>query len=81
MSRVTVTVLRRPFRFIPQVTFDDGSTAQARVSPSVFQVNPAAIPVVGAPTVERLIGYGGLHKLAVKQDYLTHKLVRRVRRV
>ncbi len=61
------------------LTLTDGTFVQANLIPQVLVRPPDEEPMVERE--ERLVGYNGMFKLGLKQDFRNHKLVRRTRRV
>jgi predicted aspartyl protease len=59
----------------------DGSSVSCEMTPQVLVRPPDEVPVVEVESAERLVGYNGMFKLGLKQDFRNHRLVRRTRRV
>eukprot|EP01036_Dinobryon_divergens_P032822 gene32822-42493_t len=75
-----VTVLYDQYRSVSlTLTFSDGTTESAFLTPLVFVAPPTEVPVVNSE--KRLIGYRGIHSLGLKQDFKTRRLIRRTRRI
>ena len=66
---------------------DNGQTWSATLYPSSVLIQPPSegaveVPgVVGSDDTSRLLGYGGLNRLKLKQDFIHHKLIKAIRRV
>ena len=77
-------------RVLLTLTFDDGSVVEASMFPMTIQPSlasasseTASSPIHGVAAdidTQRILGYGGLTRLSLKQDYKHHKLVKVVRR-
>ncbi len=69
------------------LSFDDGTIVTAKVDPVVCVIPPTSGPAVGThgiPVTEensRLLGYGAMTRLGLKQDFKMHKLVKYIARV
>ena len=73
-------VLYDEYRYVSlTLTFSDGTTESAFLTPLVFVAPPTSVPVVNSE--ERLVGYSGMHRLGLKQDFRTHRLIRRTKRI
>jgi len=77
-------------RVLLTLTSDDGSVVEASMHPMVIEpsidssssetATPPLPGVSGNIDAQRILGYGGLTRLSLKQDFKHHKLVRVVRR-
>ena len=77
-------------RVLLTLTFDDGTVREATMVPTTIQPSPASSssettgpPVHGVNAnidTQRILGYGGLTRLSLKQDYKHHMLIKVVRR-
>jgi hypothetical protein len=61
------------------LSLTDGSSVSCEMTPLVLVRPPDDVPVV--ESMERLVGYNGMFKLGLKQNFRNHRLVRRTRRV
>ena len=61
------------------LTFSDSTTESAFLTSLVFVAPLTAVPVVNSE--HRLVGYSGMHRLGLKLDFKTRRLIRRTRRI
>ena len=61
------------------LTLTDGSSVSCELNPQVLIRPSDEVAVV--ESAERLVGYQGMYKLDLKQDFRNHRLVRRTHRV
>lgn len=74
-------------RVVVELETDDGQTWRATMYPSLL-INPPSVGAdseqAGVPATidqSRLLGYGGVTRLGLKQDFVHHKLVKILRRI
>jgi hypothetical protein len=73
-------------RVVISLQADNGQTWSATLNTSVVLIEPPSegaveVPgVVGSDDTSRLLGYGGLNRLKLKQDFFHHKLIKAIRK-